>query len=70
MSQSSYIAGGLVLGFVLYLAAKGRLKTYGQALFGPSPTATSDGKSGGIGGAASDFLEAGKTVAALAPFVL
>ena len=45
MSQSTYIVGALILGFVLYLAAKGRFTTYAQVLWGqtsaPLPTASS-----------------------------
>lgn len=35
MTQSSFIAGALIAGFVLYLAAKGRLPVYTAVLWGP-----------------------------------
>ena len=37
MSQSSFIAAALLGGFVLFLAAKGRLPTYTGILWGPAP---------------------------------
>lgn len=34
MTQSGYIAGALLLGFVVYLAAKNRLGVYASVLWG------------------------------------
>lgn len=53
MNQSSYIAAALLGGFVLYLAAKGRLPVYAAVLWGPTaatpPAPSSSGSSGGSG---------------------
>jgi hypothetical protein len=44
MSQSTFIAGALIAGFVLFLAARNRLSTYAAVLWGstaapvPQPT--------------------------------
>jgi hypothetical protein len=45
VTQSGFIAGALLAGFVLYLAAKGRLSTYAAVLWGP--TSASVPNSGG-----------------------
>lgn len=37
MTQSGYIAGALLLGFVLYLAAKNRLGVYASVFWGAAP---------------------------------
>ena len=39
MNQSSFIVGALLAGFVIYLAAKGRLSTYAGILWGPTSAA-------------------------------
>lgn len=36
MTQSGYIAAALLAGFVLYLAARGRLNAYSAVLWGPT----------------------------------
>jgi hypothetical protein len=36
VNQSTFIAGALLAGFVLYVAAKGRLATYSAVLWGPT----------------------------------
>jgi len=69
MNQSSFIAGSLLAGFVLYLAAKGRLSVYANVLWGPTSQpvpsgGSSSGKSsvvnplvsGAVGTAASAIL--------------
>jgi hypothetical protein len=54
----------------MFLAARGRLNTYGQALFGASPSQpTAKSKDSGIGGTVSDVLDAGKTIASVAAFL-
>ena len=56
MNQSTYIVGALILGFVLYLAAKGRFTTYAQVLWGqtsaPLPTLPNSGSSQVLGNTA------------------
>lgn len=47
MSQSAFIVGILVAGFLVYLAAKGRLQTYTGVLWG---SAAAPAKSGGSDG--------------------
>ena len=39
MTQSGYIAAALLAGFVFYLAAKGRLPTYANVLWGKADAA-------------------------------
>lgn len=46
MNQSAFIAGALLAGFVLYVAAKGRLNVYTAVLWGPT-AAPAPGASGG-----------------------
>ena len=76
MSQSAAIVAFLLAGFVLYLAAKGRLSTYTNVLWGPTtaPAQSSGGSSGGgifsglgklIDGA-SKLITTTETVAAVA----
>jgi len=52
VSQSAWILAALLGGFVLYVAAKGRLQTYASVLWGPTaapaPTVTSGGGSGSV----------------------
>lgn len=50
MNQSSFIAGALLAGFVLYLAAKGRLSAYTAVLWGPTNVPVSGGSGDGSGG--------------------
>jgi hypothetical protein len=45
VSQSGYIAGGLLLAFVLYLAAKGRLGVYAAVLWGNTAQPVPSGQS-------------------------
>ena len=53
MTQSSFIVGALVLGFVLFLAVRGRLPTYAAVVWGPKPQPAGGGSSsGGSGGGA------------------
>lgn len=59
MSQSAFIAGALLAGFVLYIAAKGRLVTYTAVLWGPTQSAL---PAGGSGGGSADV---GSTVASV-----
>jgi hypothetical protein len=77
MSQSAAIVAFLLAGFVLYLAAKGRLSTYTNVLWGPTtaPAQSSGGGSSGGGifsglgkliGGASKLVTTGETVAAVA----
>ena len=47
MSQSAFIVGALLGGFVLFLAVKGRLATYEQVFWGPKPAPSPSGGSGG-----------------------
>jgi len=63
MQQSSVIIGALIIGFVLYLAANGRLKTYTNVLWGssaaaPKPGSSSDSGSS-AGGSSADGLSLG-----------
>lgn len=49
MSQSTFLFAALLAGFILFLAAKGRLAPYGAALWGNTKAPTpSSGSSGGI----------------------
>lgn len=71
MSQSSSIVGFLLVAFVLFIAAKGKLPNYTAVLWGntkaPPPSGgTSSGGSGGILGTVKTGIEIGKTVAAFA----
>lgn len=50
MTQSGFIAGAILALFVLYVAAKGRLTTYTNVLWGPTAAPTPSGGSGGGGG--------------------
>lgn len=72
MSQSAVLVATLAAAFVLFLAARGRLGVYGQALFGPKPQASSGG-TGGSGGSTSDTIsqigQAVGTAAKVAAFV-
>lgn len=43
MTQSGYIAGALLLGFVVYLAAKNRLGVYAGVLWGAGGSAGTAG---------------------------
>jgi hypothetical protein len=61
VSQSGWIVAALLGGFVLYLAAQGRLGAYTAVLWGPTaapaPTlgsGASGGSSGGLGKLAGD----------------
>lgn len=38
MNQSSFILGALLAGFVLFLAARGRLNAYASVLWGAAPS--------------------------------
>lgn len=40
MTQSSLLVGLLAATFLLYLAARGRLPTYTEALWGPKPSSS------------------------------
>ena len=53
MTQSAFIVGALLGGFVLFLAVKGRLATYEQVLWGPKPSPSSGSSSGGSGGSSA-----------------
>ena len=48
MSQSAYIFAALLAGFIVFLAAKGRLATYAQVFVGTQAQAVPS-KSGGSG---------------------
>lgn len=52
MSQSAILVASLFAAFVLFLAARGRLGAYGQALWGAAP-AQGGGSSGGSSGGGS-----------------
>lgn len=49
MSQSALLVGLLAAAFLLYVAAKGRLPVYTQALLGPAPKQASSGGSSSDG---------------------
>lgn len=53
MNQSSFIVGALLAGFVLYLAAKGRLTAYTNVLWGPTAAPVGSGGNGTGGMTAS-----------------
>lgn len=61
MSQSSLMVGLLLAAFVLFIAARQRLGTYGSVVFGPKPNAAApakadhnnDGKNGTTAGNAA-----------------
>ena len=61
MNQSAFIAGGLLAGFVLYLAAKGRLGAYESVLWGATAPASpaSGAPQGGPGPGAALTAAAG-----------
>lgn len=50
MNQSSFILGALLAGFVLFIAARGRLPTYAAVLWGPAPAPPGGSSQGGGGG--------------------
>lgn len=70
MSQSSFIVGALLAGFVLFLAAKGRLGTYTSVLFGntAAPVGTAAKSGGGLSGTLKTIGSVAKTVATVAEF--
>lgn len=83
--QSAYIAGALALGFVLWLAARGRLSAYTAVLWGPtavpapavsgSGSSSSGSSSGGnilsqLGSAAASWATHEAASAALAAVVI
>lgn len=54
MSQSAFIVGALLGGFVLFLAVKGRLASYEAVLWGPKPSTSGSGSgSAGSSGGSS-----------------
>lgn len=53
VNQSSFIAAMLLLGFVLFLAAKGRLTAYTAVLWGASGAASGSTSSASAGGSGS-----------------
>lgn len=65
MNQSSIIVATLLAGFVLYVAAKGRLGTYLGVLWGNTAQATPSGSPGGSGGSGGigDLLGSAQSVA-------
>lgn len=66
MSQSALLVGLLAAGFLMYLAAKGRLTTYTGVLWGPAPKDNSGGSNSG--GGKSDTEKAAKTAATVAKY--
>lgn len=68
MSQSTFVATALLAGFVLFLAAEGRLPEYGAALWGNTKASTpsSKGSSGGIFGKALGAVKTAGEIAAIA----
>lgn len=70
MSQSSSVVAFLLVAFVLFVAAKGKLANYTAVLWGNTKAATpKSGSGGGGGGLAGDIKTAvgvGKTVAGAA----
>lgn len=71
MSQSGTIAATLLAGFVLYLAARDRLKVYAGVLWGDTaaPLPKAPEKSGGGGGIVGDIVDGAKTAATVAAFL-
>ena len=65
MSQSTFIAGALLAGFVLFLAANNRLATYTAVLWGATAAPEPSGSSG-----SSSSSSTGDTASALAEFGL
>ena len=60
MSQSSILVGLLAVTFLLYVAAKGRLPTYTNVLWGKQS------KDGGSGGGGSDLAKTASTAVDIA----
>ncbi len=67
MSQSSLIVAALLAGFVLYLAAKGRLTTYTGVLWGQTaaPLPGGSSTSSGVGSLLGQIGSAGATTSLL-----
>jgi hypothetical protein len=72
VSQSSFLVGMLGVGFLLYLAAKGRLPTYTGVLWGntaQAPAKSGDG-SGGSGSGGSDWVTYAADAAKIAALIV
>lgn len=63
MSQSSFLVGMALAGFLLFLAAKGRLSAYTAVLWGSPQAASKSGGSGaGLGSAISTAAHVAQAV--------
>lgn len=72
MSQSTFVGAVLVIGFVLWLAAKDRLIVYENVLWGAKSAApaASGSSGGGIGGVVAGGAEVGAGIASGNPLAV
>lgn len=65
MSQSALLVSMLAAGFLLYVAARGRLPAYASVLWGPAQSSGGGGGGGGV-----DAEDAAKVALKVLPYVI